>query len=167
MLVPVTTRFFGRRSFLSAQVDLQSVLPIPAKVRMKLAHVLYVALAGVGACDAAHPRELLGVWVSDTTLGGNIFRTIDTLILGDAGATRRTSLTISRRLVPSERDTTYGVQPFGQNQWSVGTNSDGRRQLCFSHPSGNESLCRPLRLIPDTQLTLGTVRFLKVKATGY
>ena len=134
---------------------------------MKLARVLFIALAGVGACDAAHPRELQGVWVSDTTLGGDVFRTVDTLILGRAGATRRTSLTISRRAVPTERDTTYGVLPFGPNQWSVWTNSDGRRQLCFSHPSAHESRCRPLRVIPDTQLTLGTVRFLKVKATGY
>ncbi len=48
-------------------------------------------------------------------------------------------------------------------RWEVVKNDDGRH-LCISRGAATDRRCEPLRVIPETELHLGSARFIQVLA---
>lgn len=112
--------------------------------RVLIAAGVGAAALALGACDGAHPRELVGQWRSNVVDDRVITRRITTLRLEADG----TGQYIDRRIVHGRWMDRSAPRPIEADDadtaaltWRVSTVEDGRKRLCLSGEAFGQVEC--------------------------
>jgi hypothetical protein len=129
---------------------------MPARIRW----ILLIAAASWGCRADAHPADVVGVWVKDSTMPGGSLRVIDTLELRPDGAARGRSGLISQVPItgrPGGYVPAVTQAAETRSEWEVVREGDGRRLCLFEASHGRR--CVPYAA-GDGRLQFGAALYL-------